>query len=133
MIQKTTGAPAEDAMVTIDGQQYSLRFSFVAQYEADRLRLNLRDFINGLQSRSVGTVTGFVALLAAMLAHNFIEIGQPAPEPQYWVGKLDRMTKQARSDVFTRVADVMGQWLKEQVPAEVRLQEPAPTQGPTLN
>lgn len=135
MIQPATGAPNSDPIITIGGGSFSLRFSFIAQYEADRLRVNLVDFIAGLKTNNTGTLSSFVALFASMVAHNFTAIGQPVPTPEYWASMLDRETRDKRSEVFGRVADVLAAWLKEQAPAAVRLQESAPSaeSGPTLN
>lgn len=130
MPEKTTGAPALDPTVEIGGTVYTLRFSFMAQYEADRLGVNLRDFINGLKATRTGTLSSFVALLAAMVAHNFIAARQEAPAPEYWAMQLDLMPEAKRAGVFNTVAQVLGEWLKKQASEAVRLQEPAPAQGP---
>jgi hypothetical protein len=137
MIEKANGAPAaNDPVITLAGQTYSLRFSFIAQYEADKLKVNLRDFVGGLRTNNAGTLSTFVALFAAMVAHNFTAMGQPVPTPDYWVGLLDGQTAEKRGEVFQLVADVLAAWLKKRASEVIKLQEPAPPQEqgePILN
>ncbi len=133
MIQKTTGAPASDPVVKIGGKEYTLRYSFRSQYIADRLGVSIPEFVTGLKKSNAGTLSNFVALLAAMIAHNFPS-GTTAPTPDQWAEVLDAENKTNRQAIFSTVAEVLVAWINEQAPA-VRLSESvqAEAAGPKLN
>ena len=126
-----TGSPVKYPSVKLGGVEYTLKFSVLAEFIADDLRLNLREFFNGLRGDNVGTLAGFLKLFSAMVAHNFVALGQPVPKPEHWAAVLDREEPSKTAEVCQAVGECLQ--AKMLASAKVRLQEPAPSQGPQPN
>lgn len=131
MLDNVTLAPGQPVSVTIAGVAYTLKFSILAEYEADALGVDVRQFLGGLRDASVGTLSNFMKLFSAMVAHHFVALKQPAPTPAQWAAAIDAEP----TGKLREVCDAVGKCLisKMQASSAVRLQEATPAQGPQPN
>jgi hypothetical protein len=94
-------SPLGDPVVTIGDKSYSLKFSLLCQYIADRRGVDLEHLIpmipnpepgEGKPAMVVKPGPGKLALIldlfAAMVAHNFVESQRPVPTAEEWALQL---------------------------------------------
>jgi hypothetical protein len=122
MIDGTTGAPGKPVNITIGNATYSLKFSALAEYVIGDLKFDMRTFAANLRERNAAVFSDFLKVFSAMVAHNFVQLGQPVPKPEHWALLIGD-----DSDKVKEVCEAVGQVLQEKTKASaVRLQEPAP-------
>ena len=66
MIDTTTGSPLGSKItVTLQGVDYDLRYSALAEYVADDLGVNVPQFVAGIRERNAGNLSTFLKLFSA--------------------------------------------------------------------
>lgn len=127
-----TGSPIKYPSISLGGATYTLKYSTLAEYVADDLKVNLSDFIYGLREKNTGLFSNFLKLFSAMVAHNFVALKQPIPTPEQWAALVDAEPEDKRQAKVAELCEAVGQCLRAKLQAStVRLQEPMPTQERT--
>ena len=103
-----TQSPLAAQVVVIDGMRLTLKWTFLAEYEADKIGLDVAQFLAGLREQNVGKVTGFMKMFVAMTAHEFVAVGRPVPGPDYWAAKLEKEPDKFREILRSRGSDAAG-------------------------
>jgi hypothetical protein len=102
--------PLEDPVVTIGQDSYTLKFSLLCQYIADKNGINLLHI--GDQIRAAASGQGALALtldlFAAMVSGNFVERQRPVPTAQDWAL---RIPEESMPEITKAVWSVLGKWL----------------------
>jgi hypothetical protein len=97
--------PLGDPVVTIDGQSYTLKFSLLAQYIADKRGI---DVIPEIRKPGPGKLALTLDLFSAMVSDHFERLGKPIPTSEYWAGKIPET---AMPEISKAVMSVLGKWL----------------------
>lgn len=82
------GSPIAYPTVTIDGKEYSVKFSMLAQYVLDDEGIDTRQLQEMMTKPGAGKVALFMKLFAAGVAHHFVEIKAPIPTAAEWSARL---------------------------------------------
>lgn len=84
------GAPIEYPTVKIGQDTYTLKMSLGAQVMMDNAGVAL-GMIPELAKNpyAVGQLTLMMKLFAALVAHHFVEAGQPIPTFEYWAHRIE--------------------------------------------
>lgn len=122
-----TKSPLLDPVVVIGGMRLTLKWTFIAELEADKLGLDVPALIRTLKAANVGRVSSIMKLFVAMTAHNFLAVGQPVPSVDYWAVQID-----TSPELFKAICDAVVKVLnaKMTAPAQTKLREPASNQEP---
>ena len=127
MDDNITQSPIAAPFVVIDGMRLTLKWTFLAEYEADRMGFDVPGFLTGLKTSNTGKITGFMKMFVAMTAHEFNAVGRPVPDPSYWAAVIDK-----NPDKFKEICDAVAACLRAKMtPPTVSLRESAAT-GPEL-
>ena len=111
--------PLTHPTVTIGAQILSLKTSGLTGYLLDSWGVDTSNLVAAMQ-KPVGRTALAFQLFAALVAHNFMEVGKPIPLPEYWALKIP---VEQQAEVFAAVVSVI--FTKKTQP--VTEQTPAPT------
>jgi hypothetical protein len=122
-IDNVTQSPIRYEQITVGGLVLTLKWSFRAEFEADKFGVDVKQLFSALKKTNTGTLTGMLGMFAAMVSHNFIAAGKPVPSPEYWAGVFDT----EEPEKWAEACAAIGKTLESKVKASaMKLRESTP-------
>ena len=111
--------------ITIAGRTYTLKPDGLYEYFADMWGVDFSTLGEQLApDKKTGRFVLFVKLFAALTAHNFLKIYQPARTPEEWAALIPKEQIKEMVDAVVAAA-----WPKKIQPEQVSQPTPAPDQS----
>lgn len=95
--------PLTHPTVTIGAQILTLKTSGLTGYLLDSWGVDTSNLVERMQ-KPIGRTALLFQLFAALVAHNFMEVGKPIPTPEHWALKIP---VEQQAEVFALVVSVI--------------------------
>lgn len=80
--------PVEYPAVVIGGRTLTLKSGLLADFVLDRRQIDTTQILPILRANKAGSRSLIIELFAALVAHNFVELGEPIPTAEQWCLRL---------------------------------------------
>lgn len=84
----TQTPPVEYPAVIIGGRTLTLKSGLLADFVLDRRQIDTSQILPILRANKPGSRSLIIELFAALVAHNFVELGEPIPTAEQWCLRL---------------------------------------------